>query len=154
MVLWYPPLAIIVILVPQTSTQPGASYCFTKVLSIIFSTIVQATTSGSKLASRLSMSGTVSLLPSTSPMARYGVSFTFTLHERSSHHHEYRKRCTKPMWMTGMGLKHTNLMLGREKISRCFWSFIAPSYNCFHEAHNTIFKKNFYKTAQFTLCRQ
>jgi len=52
-----------------------------------------------------------------------------------------------------MELKHTILVLGREKTPRCFVSFIAPSYNCSQEAYRTTFQKNFYETAQFTFYR-
>jgi len=60
---------------------------------------------------------------------------------------------TKPMSMSRMGLKHTIFVLGRQKISHCFVSLFAPSYNCFQEAYSITFQKNFYKTAQLTFCR-
>jgi len=98
------------------------------------------------------MSAAVFVLPSLSPMACYGVSFTVILEGRSSHNEVYTStnttntgERTKPMSMSRMEHKHKILVLGCEKISRCFVSFIAPRYNGFKEAYSTTF--------QFTFCR-
>ena len=104
------------------------------------------------------MSGAVSALTSMSRMACYGISFSFILDRRSSHnevytstgHHEYRKMYQANVNVSNGTQTHTILVLGREKILRCFVSFIAPS---FQEAYSTTFQKSFYETAQFTFCR-